>query len=37
MYIVAIAIGTVVSAGLVIALKQLTGGADTEKAAAQAS
>jgi fructose-specific phosphotransferase system IIC component len=36
MYIVAIVIGTVVSAGLVISLKQFT-GADTEKAAPQAS
>jgi PTS system fructose-specific IIC component len=37
MYIVAIVIGTVVSAGLVISLKQFTGGAGTEKAAPQAS
>ena len=37
MYIVASVTGTVVSAGLVISLKQFTGGADTEKAAPQAS
>jgi len=36
MYIVAIAIGTVVSAALVIGIKQFTGGSDNEKAPAAA-
>jgi len=35
--LVAIAVGTVVSAALVIGIKQFTGGADTEKATSQAS
>ena len=37
MYLVAIAIGTVVSAALVIALKQFTGGSDMEKATSAAA
>jgi fructose PTS system EIIBC or EIIC component len=37
LYLVAIAIGTVVSAALVIGIKQFTGGADTEMATAQAA
>jgi hypothetical protein len=36
-YLVAIAVGTVVSVPLVIGIKQFTGGADTEKATAQAA
>jgi hypothetical protein len=32
MYLVAIAIGTVVSAALVVGIKQFTGGSDAEKA-----
>jgi fructose PTS system EIIBC or EIIC component len=36
MYLVAIAIGTVVSAALVVGIKQFTGGSDNEKAPAAA-
>ena len=37
MYLVAIAIGTVVSAALVVGIKQFTGGSDAEKAAGAAA
>ena len=37
LYLLAIAIGTLVSAALVIAVKELTGGADTEKATSSAA